>query len=203
MSAADSTDSTRASLSPTVLAAAAGRLPAWAVAGPQRLAHVARVVALMDEWARALDLAPADVTRWRAAAWLHDSLRDEEPETLRRRLGAEWQDAHGPILHGPAAAARLGAEVDEAVAMAISYHTLGHPALDRLGRALYLADFLEPGRDFLDEWRASLRARMPREIDAVLVEVVASRLCHLVDGRRPIREETAAFWSTLVDTRPK
>jgi hypothetical protein len=40
---------------------------------------------------------------------------------------------------------------------------------------------------------------MPHEMDAVLVEVLASRLRHLVEGRRPIRPETAAFWSAVVE----
>lgn len=198
MSVADSTETGLAGLSATMRAAAAGRLPGWAVAGPERLAHVGRVVALMQEWAAALGLSDVEAARWRAAGWLHDALRDEDPAVLRRELAPEWADAPGPILHGPAAARRLGDEVDAAVADAIRYHTLGHPRLDRLGRALYLADFLEPGRDFLVDRRASLRARMPAELDAVLVEVVASRLRHLVEGRRPIRGETAAFWSSLV-----
>ena len=98
---------------------------------------------------------------------------------------------------------RLRAEgfKDEGVLRAVAYHTVGHPDLDAAGRALYLADFLEPGRDFSIEWRASLRERMPADLDAVLVEVLGSRLAHLIEARRPIRPETAAFWTELVARR--
>lgn len=157
-----------------------------------------RVADLLGRWAEALHLDAPEVARWRAVGWLHDALRDAAPERLRGELPAEFRDLPPLVLHGPAAAERLRGDLDESALNAIRYHTLGHRSLDRLGRALYLADFLEPGREFLEEWRASLRERMPHDLDAVLREVVAARLRHLVEARRPIREETAGFWSSLV-----
>jgi 2-amino-4-hydroxy-6-hydroxymethyldihydropteridine diphosphokinase len=93
-------------------------------------------------------------------------------------------------------AARLG-DGDAELAEAVRYHTLGHPALGQLGRALYLADFLEPGRDFEEEWRAELRARMPEDLDGVLREVVRARIQNLLSADRPVRAETVAFWNSL------
>jgi HD superfamily phosphohydrolase YqeK len=181
-----------------VAAAARGQLPPWAEAGPERREHIARVAALMDEWAERLELPAAERERWAAVAWLHDALRDADPASLRPLLPAAFSAFPDPLLHGPAAAARLGDEVDDEMADAIRYHTIGHPALGQLGRALYLADFLEPGRDFLADRRESLRARMPHEMNEVLIEVLTARLAHLVRGRKPIRPETAAFWSDAV-----
>jgi HD superfamily phosphohydrolase YqeK len=182
----------------TVRAAARGELPAWAVVTPQRHAHIARVAVLMDEWARAAGLDPEERDRWVAAAWLHDALRDADPERLRAQLPEELRALPGPLLHGPAAAERLKGEADEEVRRAVGYHTLGHPSFGRLGKALYLADFLEPGRDFEVEWRKELRARMPEALDEVATEVVAARIRYLLEGRKPVRPETAAFWSALV-----
>jgi HD superfamily phosphohydrolase YqeK len=178
--------------------AAQGELPEWAVVTPRRREHIARVAALLGEWAAALRLPEAEQARWLAAGTLHDALRDAAEPDLRAILDGACADFPPPLLHGPAAAHRLGPEADEALRNAIRYHTLGHPDLDQLGRALYLADFLEPGRDFAVEWREALRARMPRELDAVLVDVLASRLGHLIEVRKPIRPETAAFWSAVV-----
>jgi HD superfamily phosphohydrolase YqeK len=183
---------------PTAAAAVHGELPDWAAAGPQRREHIARVAALMDEWARRLALPEAERQRWRAAAWLHDALREADPAELRRSLPADYHDFPDPLLHGPAVAQRLAGELDAELCDAIRYHTIGHPSLGRLGRALYLADFLEPGRDFLPAWRASLRERMPDELDEVLVEVLDARIRHLLERRKPIRPETAAFWSSVV-----
>jgi HD superfamily phosphohydrolase YqeK len=191
--------STEASDDDAVVAAAArGVLPGWAAAGPERREHIARVAALMAEWADALALPPQERDRWLAAAWLHDALREADPDALRRELPAAYADCPAPLLHGPAVAERLKHVLPEEVADAIRYHTIGHPCLGRLGRALYLADFLEPGRDFLPDWRAGLRARMPHRLDEVLVEVLAARIEHLLEARKPIRPETAAFWSRTV-----
>ncbi|CAN5674554.1 hypothetical protein BH23GEM6_BH23GEM6_10360 [soil metagenome] len=157
-----------------------------------------RVAVLMGEWAQALGLPAEEHQRWLAVSWLHDALRDTDAEALRGEVPAWMRDLPGPVLHGPAAAERLIGDLDEEALAAIRYHTIGHPTLGAMGRALYLADFLEPGRDFLPDWRAEMRARMPAEMNTVLIEVLASRLLHLVEGRRPLRAETARFWSALV-----
>jgi hypothetical protein len=39
---------------------------------------------------------------------------------------------------------------------------------------------------------------MPAEMDEVLLEVLGARLQHLVEVRKTIRPETAAFWSANV-----
>ena len=199
----DTTEEPLDRLSAVELAAARGELPEWARASPKRREHMARVAALMERWASDLGLSEDEVLRWAAAAWLHDVLRDEDPAVLRREASAEERELAGPILHGPVAARRLKNDVDPRVATAIRYHTIGHPSLDRLGRALYLADFLEPGRDFREDWRTGLRARMPGEMEEVLVEVLAARVGYLLEKRKPIRPETAAFWTSTMPREAK
>jgi len=164
---------------------------------------MARVATLLESWAAELGLDETEMLRWAAVGWLHDALRDADPAELRRLVRAEERDLPGPILHGPAAAARLSGHVGHSTLQAIRYHTIGHPALDTMGRAVYLADFLDPGREFLLDWRAELRDRMPKELDGVLEEVVATRIRHLLDRRKPLRPETAAFWSALVTARSR
>lgn len=167
--------------------------------GSERRAHVARVVRLLDRWAAALGLGEGDRTRWRAAGWLHDALRDAPAASLRPLLPADLAALPAPLLHGPAAAERLREEgvADAPLLDAIRYHTVGHPSLDRLGRALYLADYLEPGRTFAPLRNAVLRARLPEAFDAVLREVVAERLGHQLETGRPLRPESVAFWNAL------
>ncbi len=183
---------------PTEESAARGELPDWAIAGEDRRAHMRRVADLLESWARELGLPEAEVIRWRAAGMLHDALRDASPEELRKDLPESEQDLPGKVLHGPAAARRLQGLVDPRIVTAVRYHTIGSPDLDELGRALYLADFLEPGRPQLVEWRAGLRARMPHDRHAVLLDVLDARLRHALDRRLPLRGETAAFWSAVV-----
>nr|PZN90328.1 MAG: hypothetical protein DIU52_08585 [bacterium] len=180
-------------------AAAAGTLPAWAEAGPSRRAHMARVAALMDAWAAGLGLDARERMRWRAAAWLHDVLRDADPARLRVALGDGYADWPAGLLHGPAAAARLAAEgvTDRPLLIAIAWHTLGHPDLDLLGRCLYVADFIEPGRTYEPALRAVLRARMPGAVAEVVREAARRRIAWLLEAGRPIASETAAFWNSV------
>jgi len=86
---------------------------------------------------------------------------------------------------------------DEALLRAVAYHTTGHPDLDKMGEYLYLADFLDPGRDFMHEKRSSLRDRLPGERSAVLLEVIGLRIGHLLERRSTVLEETLRFWNRV------
>ena len=177
----------------------ADELPVWAVTGAERRGHIARVAQLLSTWADALHVVGREKGRWLQAAYLHDALRDAPPRDLRGMVSAaftEWPDL---LLHGPAVAAKLRSEGfhDEGVLNAITYHTVGHPNLDAGGRALFLADFLEPGRNFDPIGRAAWRARMPHDFDNVLREVLAARIQHMIASHRPMRSETLAFWNQI------
>ena len=181
-----------AALSPLVREAAEGRLPAWTVAKPKRREHMARVAALMRAWASALGLPADEVARWSAAGYLHDALRDAPADELRPHVPPEFRELPEKLLHGPAAAARLAGQADQEMLDAIRCHTLGCPRFGTLGRALYLADFLEPGRTFSPEWTESLRRRMPGEMGAVLREVVDARIGHVEENGGILHPETKA-----------
>lgn len=186
---------------PVIATAADGRLPTWAEASPRRRDHMVRVADAMVGWGEELGLDRTALRRWRAAAMLHDALRDADPETLRPMVPEPLKDFPGKMLHGPAVAARLREEgvADEPLLLAVTWHTLGHPEFDVLGKALYLADFTEPGRSYDPEWLAELRERVPTEMDAVLLEVAANRIGRTLKDRYPLREQTVAFWNGLVD----
>ena len=186
---------------PLVQAASTGTLPEWAVASPTRRAHMARVGDLLGAWSEALALDDCDATRWRASGYLHDALREVAPGELRPRLPvalAGWPDL---LLHGPAAAERLRVDgvLDGELLEAIAYHTVGHAGFGRLGRALYAADFLDPERPFLAEWRAELRGRMPHDLDGVTFEILRARMAHMLERGLTILPRTVAFWNVLAE----
>ncbi len=186
---------------PVVERAAHGELPDWAVVSGARREHMARVTRLLDEWGREGGLPEEERVRLLAAGYLHDALHEASPEDLRGRVPPGLECLPGEVLHGPAAAERLRCDgvMDGELLRAVAYHTLGHPEFRRLGRLLYVADFLEPGRDLLNQWRASLRDRMPEEDAEVLRSILAARIAHLVEGRRGLRSETVAFWNALAE----
>jgi 2-amino-4-hydroxy-6-hydroxymethyldihydropteridine diphosphokinase len=164
---------------------------------PRRLAHIERVTALLDEWARVLALPDDETRAWHDAGAWHDALRDADAGELRRWAGNDERPL--TMLHGPAAAARLASEGEarQGVLEAIRWHTTGSADWDRVGRALYLADFLEPGRPFLRAERAELAARVPAELESVFRAVVRLRLEWTLREGKPIFPETVALWNRV------
>jgi len=172
-------------------------LPGWAVVTPERIQHIQRVAELALAWAEAMGVPDSERNRWLKAVWLHDALRDADPAEL-----THWApSAHGPVelLHGPASAARAKAEgeTDRGLLDAVRYHSVGLAEWDMVGRVLYCADFLEPGRRFDAEQRAALAARYPTDPQGVLQDVAARRLAYVVRTGWPIPEPTTRFWNSL------
>lgn len=173
-------------------------LPSWAVAKPSRVEHTGRVVALLDAWAAALGLDPSEAERWQRSAIFHDALKDAGPDVLARYAPQEgW---HDKLWHGPAAAAAAArhGETDPGVLSAVRYHSVGFAGWDDVGRALYLADYLEPGRAHAADRRAVWAARMPAEMAQVLREVASHRIGWLTAAGQPLVRETWEFWNWLV-----
>ena len=175
-------------------------LPAWAVVTDKRRAHIARVTALLEQWSTAMRLDDAERRAWRDAGLLHDALRDADEATLRRLAGATFgDDAPVEILHGPAAAARLAREGEtrEALLDAVRYHTVGHGGWERVGQALYMADFLEPGRKFMQADRAWLAAQVPNDFAGVFRQVVRVRLEWSLREGKQLYPSTVALWNEV------
>jgi 2-amino-4-hydroxy-6-hydroxymethyldihydropteridine diphosphokinase len=173
-------------------------LPPWACVSDKRRAHIERVTALLDEWADGLRLTREDARAWHDAGRFHDALRDA-PEQQLRALAGDPAGYTTEMLHGPAAAARLAAdgETRQDLLDAIRYHTVGNASWGRLGRALYMADYLEPGRKFSRADRAYLASQVPHAFDTTFRQVLRARLeWSLREGMR-LFPEAVALWNAV------
>ena len=173
-------------------------LPGWAIVTPARVEHIERVAELAARWALEMGVPDSERHRWLRAIWLHDALRDAPEEELTR-----WApSAAGPpeLRHGPASAARAKSEgeTDRGVLDAVRYHSIGLAEWDMVGRILYCADYLEPGRKHEREWRAELAERLPSQTALVLRQVARARVGHIVSSGRTLLEPTVRFWNSLV-----
>ena len=178
-------------------------MPAWSQAGEKRRAHIARVTALLDGWAREMSLSADEARAWHDAGRWHDALRDASESDLRAMAaGTPFADSPAGVLHGPAAAARLEREGEQrqGVLLAVRWHTVGNVAWDNTGRALFMADFLEPGRGFMRTDRAFLASLLPRDFDGVFRQVVAMRLEWTLREGKPLFPETVALWNSVCGT---
>jgi len=118
-----------------------------------RYEHTLRVADTAEDLARAHDL---DADRARLAALMHDSARELGPdeflklaETWNLQVGESEQQSP-KLLHGPVAAEmarELGID-DEEILEALRAHTTGRPGMGPLALVLYVADKIEPSRDY-------------------------------------------------------
>ena len=172
-------------------------LPPWAVVGDRRRAHIERVVGLLDGWAVAVHLPTDEAAAWHDAGRLHDALRDA-PETQLREITHDLT-TDVPLLHGPAAAIRLIAdgETRDDVVQAVRWHTIGCADWGSVGRALFMADFLDPGRGFERADRAYLAQHVPVDFDGTFRQVVRMRLEWTVREGKALHAETVALWNAV------
>ena len=120
---------------------------------PKRMPHV---LGTEQEAVRLAERYGADVTKARVAALLHDCTKKlDMAEQLalceRYRIPLDELEQRAlKLLHSKtgAAIARDVFAVDDEVYNAILYHTTGKPDMTLLEKIIYLADYIEPTRDF-------------------------------------------------------
>lgn len=172
-------------------------LPSWSQVSEKRLAHIARVTALLERWAEEMRLGGSERAAWRDAGLWHDALRDAPDHELRALVPDERYPPQ--MLHGPAAAVRLEADGEQRadVLSAVRWHTVGAPEWERAGKALYMADFLEPGRSFARRDRAFIADHVHRDFDGAFRQVVRMRLTWSLTEGNLLYPETVAMWNLI------
>jgi predicted HD superfamily hydrolase involved in NAD metabolism len=172
-------------------------LPAWAQVNEKRAEHIARVTMLLSAWAAAMRLSAEETQLFIDAGRFHDALRDA-PEQQLRELTGDYTSPEG-LLHGPAAAIMLEREGEDRRELldAIRYHTIGYIGWGNVGKALYMADFLEPGRKFSKQDRHFLATLVPTAFDGIFRQVVRMRLEWSIREGNAIFPETVALWNSF------
>ncbi len=172
-------------------------LPAWAQVSERRRSHIARVTALLERWATVMAVSADERAAWVDAGRYHDALRDAPESELRALAGDVSYEPE--MLHGPAAAARLerDGEQRQDVLDAVRYHTVGYLGWTRTGHALYMADFLEPGRKFSRRDRAFLADHVPHDFEGVFRQVLRARLEWSLHEGYSLFPETVSLWNAV------
>ncbi|MBR5381308.1 MAG: nicotinate (nicotinamide) nucleotide adenylyltransferase [Oscillospiraceae bacterium] len=137
--------------------------------------RVPHVMGCEEEAARLSKRWGASVQDAREAAILHDVTKKESLET-QLHLCAKYdiindtaEAASANLLHAKTGAAVAGAEfgMSEAVCSAIRWHTTGRAGMTLLEKILYMADYIEPTRDF--EGVEALRRLAYEDLDAAVL----------------------------------
>ena len=155
----------------------------------KRYGHTLRVANAAENLARVHGL---DRGRARLAALLHDAAR-EMPSEEFLGLADSWNlpvgqpERESPkLLHGPVAAElarrELGVE-DGEVLDAIREHTTGRPEMGPLSLVLYVADKVEPARDYPSVGR--LRRLSREDLRGAAAESLRQSIAHNEERGRP------------------
>ena len=148
------------------------RARAYELLSPQRIPHVFgceyEAMRLAARWGANADDA-------REAAILHDITKKSTLEENVRILGehgimvGKIEYAEEKLLHSKsgAALAKSMFGVTDEVAAAIMWHTTGRAGMSILEKVMYLADYIEPERDFPGV--AGLRRAAYEDIDAAMI----------------------------------
>lgn len=171
--------------------------PDWAQVTERRRAHIDRVVTLLATWAARMGLPDDEASRWLAAGVLHDALRDAPLPMLRTLTGdgSMSQD----LLHGPASAVRAeqDGERRQDVLEAVRFHTVGSTDWRRTGKALYMADFLEPGRSFLIAERAFIADHVAHDFESAFRQCIRLKLEWSLKQGGELFPESVALWNSV------
>lgn len=171
---------------------------------PNRVAHVLGCRQTAKELA---ELYGADTTDAQRAALLHDitkALDGELQLTVCREYGIKLDSfsAQNPktlhALTGSLVAQRIFGENDAVVA-AIRSHTTGKENMNTLEKIIYVADYMEPNRDFPGV--ESLRSLAYRDLDGALELGLRMTLSMLRQQGREVSPESAQALNFLENNR--
>jgi predicted HD superfamily hydrolase involved in NAD metabolism len=170
-----------------------------------RWEHTRGVVKTADRLAR---LHGIDPDRARLAAWLHDCAKALDRESLRPLLGKAGADAEERALpalwHAPVGAYLARRDFglhDREILSAIRHHSTGAPRQTPLQMALFVADYIEPGRPTWPELPA-LRRLARKDLRAAWSQVLRHKLMDLLARERPLHPRSlAAYHSAFAPQR--
>ena len=170
----------------------------------KRYAHTLRVADTAEKLA---GLHGLDPKRTRLAALLHDAARELKPDE-QRRLAEDWNlplgepERENPkLLHGPVAAELARRELgigDEEILEAVRAHTVGSPGMTPLALALYVADKIEPGRDYPSVGR--LRELAREDLYGAAAESLRRTHAHNEERGRPTHPASLQTLKWLEET---
>lgn len=175
-------------------------LSAWLVREmpARRFGHAQRVAVTAAQLARDHGLSDEQAF---LAGLLHDLCRDFEPSRLLQTavsfgiVSGEVGTDGAILLHGPVAAEMVCRQLgvtDEAILEAIRVHTTGSPEMGPISQVVFLADRLEPGREYPE--REELYEIARRDLCEGVRRALLSTMGWLRQQGVPIHPATAATY---------
>lgn len=170
----------------------------------KRNEHIERVVDMARTLAHIYKLSEVEQEQLELACWLHDSTKDFSDKQLDQLLDTENSNLLNypkPIWHSFASAilARDYFKISDPVVFeAIYYHTIGNAHLNIVSKLLFLADYIETGREFPQAVLAREKALSGSLNEALCIEVESMRQ-HLLQQGQYLMSETENLYKELTE----
>jgi predicted HD superfamily hydrolase involved in NAD metabolism len=173
----------------------------------KRFAHTERVVAeatqLAETW------APHETMVCRMAGWIHDAAKHVPPQDLLEfamlnDIPVSPAELETPmLLHGIVgyhkAAKKFGID-DDRIRTACAYHTTGSPHMNLTDKIVFLADLIEPERDF--PMVDVIRQMAYIDINNAMLISVDNTMRYLLTRMKPIDPRVLLLYNVLIKERP-
>ncbi len=172
-----------------------------------RYQHSMRVATVAREMAQAFGL---DEEKAYLAGIVHDyakGIPGYELLSLAKEhnlLEDEVENQSPDLLHAPVGAFLLAREQgldDEDILGAVRNHTLGRVGMTDLEKVLFLADMIEPGRDFPGIER--LRCLAWKDLNQGMIQAIELTLRYCMDQGRLIHPRTVLVRNNLLSVLPR
>ena len=144
----------------------------------------------------------ASIESARTAGLLHDCAKcitDEERISICRKNGVPAEELKRTnlfLLHAKAGAflaeTKYGV-TDEDILNAVRNHSTGRPGMSLLEKIVYIADYIEPGRNKASNLEEVRRLAF-MELDQALIQILGDTLEHLEQGNRDVDPRTRETW---------
>ncbi|ART77358.1 phosphohydrolase [Sutcliffiella horikoshii] len=130
------------------------------------------------------------------AAIFHDYAKFRDKEEMRRiiidqKMPQDLLQFHDELWHAPVGAYLVEKEAgvsDDEVLEAIRCHTSGKINMSTLDKVLYVADYIEPGRDFpgVEQVRESAKS----SLDIAVIQAMKNTITYLLTRNQPVYPDT-------------
>ncbi|GEN56067.1 HD domain-containing protein [Halolactibacillus alkaliphilus] len=168
-----------------------------------RYLHTERVTETALELAARFHVVPEKAM---LASVFHDYCKYRPLDEMRRiiemtaTLPNDLLDYHHELWHGPVASVLVETELgikSSDVRAAIFWHTTGHKQMTDLEKVVYLADYIEPGRDI--PGIEVVRRKATYDLDAAVFLACKNSISFLVSKSRKVYPDALNLYNDLVD----
>lgn len=162
-------------------------------------------VSVMNTAVKLAEKYNEDTFKAQTAGLIHDcakNLSDEEILNILKEHGYIIDDVcrcYPKIMHGTAGsiiAEEIMGVHDKDILSAVKYHTTGKKNMNTLEKIIYLADYIEPLRDFdgVDEIRKEAQA----DLDGALIKAFDRTIEYVVESGNPLHIDTVEGRNYLI-----